>query len=64
LSYKDNSEEKSLVSKATDYKSTRDQQYVSNEVSALNITNTQCVDNNVINIQLPYDPDYSIKPEL
>jgi len=40
-------------------------QHVSNKTPALNTNNVPCVGNNdVINIQLPYDPDQPMKPEL
>jgi len=50
LSYKDKSKEKNTVSKATNYKSTERQQCISNETPTLNISTTQCVNNNIINI--------------
>ena len=41
-------------------------QYISNEVPALNTSNSPYVDNkdNVINIQLPYDSNWLTEPEL
>jgi len=64
LSYKDKSKEKNTVSKATNYKSTKRQQCILNETPALNILTTQCVNNDIINIQLPYNSDQSTKPDL
>ena len=54
LSYKDKSKERNTVSKATDHKSTRRQQCASNEVPALDTSTAQHVNNDIINIQLPY----------
>jgi len=50
LFYKDKSKERNTISKATDHKFTRRQQYTSNETSALNTSTAQCVDNDIINI--------------
>lgn len=57
LFYKDKSEEINTVSKTTDHKSTGRQQYTSNKILTLNTSIAQHVDNNIINIQLPYNPD-------
>ena len=54
LSYKDKSKKRNTVSKATDYESTRRQQCASNEAPALDTSTVQHVDNDIINIQLPY----------
>jgi len=64
LSYKDKSKEKNTVSKAADYKFIERQQCISNKTSALNISTTQCINNDIINIQLPYNSDQSTKPDL
>ena len=64
LSYKDKSEERNTVSKATDHESTRRWQCAWNEAPALDTSTAQHVDNNIINIQLPYDPDQPTEPDL
>ena len=63
-SYKDKSEKINTISKATDHKSTGRQQHASNEAPALNTSTAQHVDNDIINIQLPYNPDQPIEPDL
>ena len=52
------------VSRTTDNKNRTCPQYGSANVLALKSTPTQHVDDDVINIQLPYDPDAPIEPEL
>jgi len=67
LLYKDNSQQENCVSKMTDFKPFRSLQYVSNEASALNITNAPHVDNDnndIINIQLLYNSNSPTKLEL
>jgi len=63
-SYKDKSKKINTISKATDHKSTGRQQHASNEAPAFNTSTTQHVDNDIINIQLPYNPDQPIEPDL
>ena len=63
-SYKDKSKKINTISKATDHKSTGRQQHASNEAPAFNTSTAQHVDNDIINIQLPYNPDQPIEPDL
>ena len=67
LSYKDNSQQENCVSKVTNLKPSSGLQHVSNEAPALNILNTPYVDDNsddIINIQITYDPDSPMEPKL
>jgi len=67
LSYKDDSQKRDCVSKATDLVPSRDPQHVSNKVSTLNTFNAPHIDDNdddVINIQLLYNLNWSTEPEL
>ena len=65
LSYKNNGQANGCVNKAIDPVSPQGPQNVSNEILALNISNPPCIDdNNVINIQLLYDPDQPTKLDI
>ena len=64
LFYNDNSKEGNQVSKATDQKPKERQQHALEELSALNTMPTQYVDDDIINIQLPYNPNRPTKPDL
>ena len=64
LSYKSDSQGKSCVSMATDPTLSQKPQHVLNETLALNTCNASHVNNDIINIQLPYDPDWPTEPEL
>jgi len=67
LSYKDKSQQENCVSKMTDLELPSSLQHTSNKASALNTLNTPCVDDNsdnIINIQILYNPDSPTEPEL
>jgi len=57
LFYKDDSQERNCISMTTGLVPSQGPQCVSNEVLALNTCNAPYVDNDIINIQLPYDPN-------
>jgi len=52
------------VSRATDYENRVRKQCVAENAPTLTFTLVQCVNDNVINIQLPYNLDCPIEPEL
>ena len=64
LSYKSDSQGKNCVSMATDPTFSQEPQHVLNKILALNTCNVSHVDDDVINIQLPYDPNWPTEPEL
>jgi len=65
LSYYDKSQESRCVNMVTDPVFPQGPQHVSNKVPALNSSCPTCINNDdVINIQLPYDPNHSTEPEL
>jgi len=65
LSYSGDGQERNCVSMATDLIPLQGPQHVSNEALALNICNVPHVsDDNVINIQLPYDSNWLMESEL
>ena len=63
LSYNDHNEEESWVSMIANYNDKMRQQCTVEKISVLKSAPTQYIDNN-INIQLPYDPNKLIEPEL
>jgi len=65
LSYNGNGQERNYISMITDSVSSQEPQCVSNKTLALNTYNIPHVgDDDVINIQLPYNPDQHTEPEL
>ena len=52
------------INKTTDHKSIACLQQGIEDMPALNSTLLRCVDDDVINIQLPYDPNTPTEPEL
>lgn len=65
MSYSSDGQENNQDSIVTVPSTQQELQHVSNEALALTICNVPCVDDNdIINIQLPYDPDWSTKPNL
>jgi len=61
----DNQREREIqVSRMTDYENKTRKQHIAEKAPALMSTPVQCVDDNVINIQLSYDPDCPTEPEL
>ena len=52
------------ASRVADYKNRVYSQHGSVNTPALKSTPTQCVDNDIINIQLPYDINTLTEPEL
>ena len=64
LSYKDDSQERNSISMVTSLVPSQEPQCVLNKALALNTCNIPCINDNIINIQLLYDPDWPIKPKL
>jgi len=65
LSYSGNGQERNCGSKATDPVFLQGPQHVSNKTLALNICNVpHAGDDDIINIQLPYNPDWPMESKL